>query len=101
MVDESTEITNSMAPVPAVEMAVQPSPVIGPKILLYSHDTFGLGNIHRTLLVAEALTGALPGAAVLPGPVDGAAALDLALAAVAQGGVAVEPGRATAHLTAR
>jgi len=65
MVDESTEITNSMAPVPAVEMAVQPSPVIGPKILLYSHDTFGLGNIHRTLLVAEALTGALPGAAVL------------------------------------
>jgi len=65
MVDESTEITNSMAPVPAVEMAVQPSPVIGPKILLYSHDTFGLGNIHRTLLVAEALTGALPAAAVL------------------------------------
>jgi DNA-binding CsgD family transcriptional regulator len=43
----------------------------------------------------------LPGAVVLPGPVDGATALDLALATVAEGGVAVEPGRATAHLTVR
>jgi predicted glycosyltransferase len=36
-----------------------------PKILLYSHDTFGLGNIHRTLLLSEALRRAFPGAAVL------------------------------------
>ncbi|TMB02582.1 MAG: hypothetical protein E6J70_06760, partial [Deltaproteobacteria bacterium] len=64
MVEESL-VTRSTAPVAAVEVAVQPSRAIGPKILLYSHDTFGLGNIHRTLLVAEALTGALPGAAVL------------------------------------
>jgi DNA-binding NarL/FixJ family response regulator len=43
----------------------------------------------------------LPGAVVLPGPVDGSAALDLALATVAEGGTAVEPGRATPQLTAR
>src|SRR5437899_10024317 len=36
-----------------------------PKILLYSHDTFGLGNIHRTLLLSDALRRAFPGAAVL------------------------------------
>lgn len=29
--------------------------VLQPKILLYSHDTFGLGNIRRTLLLAENL----------------------------------------------
>src|SRR5438093_4983762 len=65
MAQESTQITRSSPPLAAVEMAVQPSRTIGPKILLYSHDTFGLGNIRRTLLVAEALTGALPAAAVL------------------------------------
>src|SRR5205823_3377618 len=54
MVEESL-VTRSTAPVAAVEVAVQPSRAIGPKILLYSHDTFGLGNIHRTLLVAAAL----------------------------------------------
>ena len=56
-----------------------------PKILLYSHDTFGLGNIRRTLLLAEELSGQYPGAAILmvtgsqmvhsfriPGGVDGA-----------------------------
>jgi predicted glycosyltransferase len=37
----------------------------GPKILLYSHDTFGLGNIRRTLLLAETLAEAHPDAAVL------------------------------------
>jgi len=36
-----------------------------PKILLYSHDTFGLGNIRRTLLLAGALREEWPGAAVL------------------------------------
>src|SRR5439155_638875 len=36
-----------------------------PKILLYSHDTFGLGNIHRTLLLSDALRRAFPAAAVL------------------------------------
>lgn len=32
-----------------------PSPALAPKIVLYSHDTFGLGNIRRTLLLAESL----------------------------------------------
>jgi predicted glycosyltransferase len=36
-----------------------------PKILLYSHDTFGLGNIRRTLLLAQELTEQYPKAAIL------------------------------------
>ncbi len=44
---------------------------------------------------------ALPAAVVLPAPVDGADALDAALARVACGGVAVEPERGAAHLTPR
>jgi predicted glycosyltransferase len=36
-----------------------------PKILFYSHDTFGLGNIRRTLLLAETLGAAYPRASLL------------------------------------
>lgn len=36
-----------------------------PKILLYSHDTFGLGNIRRTLLLAQNLRGEYPNASIL------------------------------------
>ncbi|NJM52485.1 MAG: hypothetical protein HC846_03265 [Blastocatellia bacterium] len=36
-----------------------------PKILLYSHDTFGLGNIRRTLLLAENLIKEYPKSSVL------------------------------------
>jgi predicted glycosyltransferase len=36
-----------------------------PKILLYSHDTFGLGNIRRTLLLAQELIEQYPKAAIL------------------------------------
>ena len=36
-----------------------------PKILLYSHDTFGLGNIRRTLLLSQALTEEFPSASIL------------------------------------
>jgi predicted glycosyltransferase len=35
------------------------------RILLYSHDTFGLGNIRRTLLLAQELIDQFPKAAVL------------------------------------
>jgi predicted glycosyltransferase len=35
------------------------------KILLYSHDTFGLGNIRRTLLLTQDLTRQYPKAAIL------------------------------------
>jgi len=40
-------------------------PSIAPKVLLYSHDTFGLGNIRRTLLLAEALVTEYPAASLL------------------------------------
>lgn len=36
-----------------------------PKILFYSHDTFGLGNIRRTLLLAHELAEQYPAAAIL------------------------------------
>lgn len=36
-----------------------------PKILLYSHDTFGLGNIRRSLLLGELLGSAYPQSAIL------------------------------------
>ncbi|MDZ4865230.1 MAG: glycosyltransferase [Gemmatimonadota bacterium] len=39
--------------------------VTAPKVLLYSHDTFGLGNIRRTLVLAQALREQYPGAALL------------------------------------
>ncbi len=38
---------------------------IAPKVLLYSHDTFGLGNIRRTLLLAEMLSLHYPAASLL------------------------------------
>jgi predicted glycosyltransferase len=40
-------------------------PSLRPKILLYSHDTFGLGNIRRTLLLAEELGNHYQDAAIL------------------------------------
>lgn len=36
-----------------------------PKVLLYSHDTFGLGNIRRTLLLADTIAAAYPSASLL------------------------------------
>ena len=44
---------------------IAPAPLTNPKILLYSHDTFGLGNIRRTLLLAQELIDQYPRAAVL------------------------------------
>jgi len=41
------------------------APLVTPKILLYSHDTFGLGNIRRTLLLAETLGDEYPHASLL------------------------------------
>src|SRR6185369_14565027 len=56
---EATALINSLAGPPA------PAPLTNPKILLYSHDTFGLGNIRRTLLLAQELIDQYPRAAVL------------------------------------
>lgn len=39
--------------------------VAGPKLLLYSHDTFGLGNIRRTLILSQCLAEQYPGASIL------------------------------------
>jgi predicted glycosyltransferase len=36
-----------------------------PKIVLYSHDTFGMGNIRRTLLLSEEFITEFPGASIL------------------------------------
>lgn len=47
------------------ETARATSRLVAPKILLYSHDTFGLGNIRRTLLLSEALKEEFAGAAIL------------------------------------
>jgi predicted glycosyltransferase len=44
---------------------VKPAALTNPRILLYSHDTFGLGNIRRTLLLAQEVIEQYPRAAVL------------------------------------
>lgn len=44
---------------------VKPAHLTNPRILLYSHDTFGLGNIRRTLLLAQEVIEQYPKAAVL------------------------------------
>lgn len=44
---------------------VKPAHLTNPRILLYSHDTFGLGNIRRTLLLAQEVIEQYPRAAVL------------------------------------
>jgi len=45
--------------------SIVPLTVTAPKILLYSHDTAGLGNIRRTLLLAETLQEQYPQSAIL------------------------------------
>lgn len=48
-----------------LELPVLGRQVHGPRILLYSHDTCGLGNIRRTLLLAETVRDEYPDASVL------------------------------------
>ena len=40
-------------------------PSRGARIILYSHDTFGLGHLRRSRALATALTAADPGASAL------------------------------------
>lgn len=49
----------------AIKLTPKVTPNLQPKILLYSHDTFGLGNIRRTLLLAENLIKEYPRASIL------------------------------------
>jgi predicted glycosyltransferase len=51
---------DSFAPQPIASLTAA-----APKILLYSHDTAGLGNIRRTLLLSETLQEQYPHAAIL------------------------------------
>lgn len=52
-------------PAKASDKKIEPKLNLQPKILLYSHDTFGLGNIRRTLLLAENLIHEYPKASIL------------------------------------
>src|SRR5215212_5132423 len=42
-----------------------PSPASGPRVLLYSHDTFGLGHLRRSRAIANAIVEEWPGASVI------------------------------------
>ncbi len=48
-----------------LHIPLQANALTAPKVLLYSHDTFGLGNIRRTLLLTTALREEFPDAAIL------------------------------------
>jgi predicted glycosyltransferase len=50
---------------PPIRASCAADPQKTPRILLYSHDTVGLGNIRRTLLLAETLGQQYPGASLL------------------------------------
>src|SRR5262245_24354572 len=54
--------SGTSAPLTTVQ---ETTPAFAPRILLYSHDTVGLGNIRRTLLLAETLGEQYPYASLL------------------------------------
>ena len=57
---------HGLQPLPAVEAVPVLTPVRrDPKILIYSHDAYGLGNIRRTLLLAQTLREEFTDAAIL------------------------------------
>lgn len=54
-----------MTPEPASAVELRVRAAIAPRVVLYSHDTCGLGNIRRTLLLAETVRAEYPQASVL------------------------------------
>ncbi len=65
-------ISRKRVATPAVQMDLRASPLTAPavhrgalRVLLYSHDTFGLGHLRRTRTIAAALTEAFPAASAL------------------------------------
>ena len=57
---------HAAALVPLADPSLPPVPrAARPKILIYSHDTFGLGNIRRSLLLGELLGSEYPHSAIL------------------------------------
>jgi predicted glycosyltransferase len=59
------QLKQATALIHPVVRPVKPARLTNPRILLYSHDTFGLGNIRRTLLLAQEVIEQYPKAAVL------------------------------------
>ncbi|MEN3329967.1 MAG: hypothetical protein V7638_4774, partial [Acidobacteriota bacterium] len=59
------QLKQATALINPVVRPVKPARLTNPRILLYSHDTFGLGNIRRTLLLAQEVIEQYPKAAVL------------------------------------
>src|SRR5438067_3684644 len=59
---ESEHGVESFLPPSKVSMDPRTSP---PRVAMYSHDTFGLGHITRTLRLARAITESVPDASVL------------------------------------
>lgn len=57
--------SNALAHLPVAEPVERRLVHTAPKILLYSHDTCGLGNIRRTLLLSQTLVDEYPRATVL------------------------------------
>ena len=58
---------NALAPTTVSTTALREKAALAssdPKIVLYSHDTSGLGNIRRTLLLSQELTKQHPRASV-------------------------------------
>src|SRR5262245_29471975 len=47
------------------EYMLEGSPHPGPRVLLYSHDTYGLGHFRRSLLLARAIAREIPEASIL------------------------------------
>ncbi len=45
--------------------AIWPGPARGPRVLIYSHDTFGLGHLRRSRALANAIVGAHADASVI------------------------------------
>src|SRR5262249_28111506 len=57
-------VAQSLTPALSRQGAV-PGTSRAPRILLYSHDTFGLGHLRRNLAIAGRLSHALPGCSLL------------------------------------
>jgi DNA-binding NarL/FixJ family response regulator len=94
------EVEDAIAGAGAQALVLGPGTAPAPDVLL-ACVTHVRHRYPRVGVVVLRDAPALPGAVVLPRPVDDAAALDAALARVAGGGVAVQPDRGPAQLTPR
>ena len=63
--DTHRPLAAALAPPADPSLTTVPRRAARPKILIYSHDTFGLGNIRRSLLLGELLGSEYPQSAIL------------------------------------